>query len=161
MATNDNMNCVFCKNKTSGAHSCGICLKPCHAIPPCASSIEEKEEGFGAAVICGICAQGQKKPTSDSEDENLSDDIEEGSAKKKKKNCYSIDKKLEAIDYAKKHSMHETARHFNCCFPASLDQCLSVFRPVWINKPFKNALWWMFNMTGLSTISLVGQPYIG
>jgi hypothetical protein len=31
----------------------------------------------------------------------------------------------------------------------------------WINKPFKNALWWMFNMSGLSTISLVGQPYMG
>jgi hypothetical protein len=55
MATNDNMNCVFCKNKTSGAHSCGRCLKPCHAIPPCASSTEE--EGFGASVTCGICAQ--------------------------------------------------------------------------------------------------------
>jgi hypothetical protein len=67
MATNDIMNCVFCKNKTSGAHSCGLCLKPCHAIPPCASSTGE-EEGFGAAVICGICAQNQKKPKSDSED---------------------------------------------------------------------------------------------
>jgi hypothetical protein len=31
----------------------------------------------------------------------------------------------------------------------------------WINKPFKNALWWMFNMSGLSTISLVSQPYMG
>jgi hypothetical protein len=110
MAMNDNINCVFCKNKTSGAHSCGICLKPCHAIPPCASSIEEKEEGFGGSVTCGICAQN--KPMSDSEVENLSDDIEEGPLNKKKKNCYSIDKKLEAIDYAKKHSMHETARHF-------------------------------------------------
>jgi hypothetical protein len=93
------MNCVFCKNKTSGAHSCGICLKPCHAIPPCASSTEE--EGFGASVICGICVQDQKKPMSDSEVENLSDDIEEGPVKKKKKNCYSVDKKLEAVEYAK------------------------------------------------------------
>jgi hypothetical protein len=32
MATNEIMNCVFCKNKTSGAHSCGICLKPCHSL---------------------------------------------------------------------------------------------------------------------------------
>jgi hypothetical protein len=63
-------------------------------LPPCASSTGE-EEGFGEAVICGICAQDQKKPTSDSEDENLSDDIEEGPAKKKKKNCYSVDMKLE------------------------------------------------------------------
>jgi hypothetical protein len=76
MVTNDIMNCVFCKNKTSGAHSCGKCSKPCHAIPPCASSTGE--EGFGASVICGICALAQNKPTSDSELENLSEDIEEG-----------------------------------------------------------------------------------
>jgi hypothetical protein len=40
-----------------------------------------EEEGFGAAVICGICAQGQKNPKRDSDDENLSDDIEEGKEK--------------------------------------------------------------------------------
>jgi hypothetical protein len=112
MATNDIVNCVFCKNKTSGAHSCGLCLKPCHAIPPCASSTGE-EEGFGAEVICGICAQGQKNPKSDSDDENLSDDIEEGPVKKKEKNCYSVDKKLEAVEYAKKHSVKATARYFD------------------------------------------------
>jgi hypothetical protein len=46
-----NMDCVFCKNKTSGAHSCILCLKPCHAFPPCASSTGDgEEEGFGAVV---------------------------------------------------------------------------------------------------------------
>jgi hypothetical protein len=34
-----------------------------------------------------------------------------------------------------------------------LDQCLYVFRPVWINKPFKNALWWML-------ICLDYQPFL-
>jgi hypothetical protein len=58
-----------------------------------------------------ICALAQK-PTSDSELENLSEDIEEGPVKKRKLNCYSIDKKLEAIDYAKNHSIHDTARYF-------------------------------------------------
>jgi hypothetical protein len=115
MATNDIMNCVFCKIKTSGAHSCSTCLKHCHAIPPCASSIEE--EGFGASDICGICAQGQKKSASDSKLENLSEDKEEGPVKKKKKNCYTVDKKLEAVDYAKKHSIRATALHFNVARP--------------------------------------------
>jgi hypothetical protein len=91
--TKDIMNCVFCKNKTSGAHSCGKCSKPCHAIPPCASSTGE-EGGFGASVICGICALAQNKPTSDSELENLSEDIEEGPVKKRKLNCYSIDNEI-------------------------------------------------------------------
>jgi hypothetical protein len=86
-----------------------LSLVTCHVIPPCASSTDE--EGFGASVTCGICAQSQKKPTSDSEVENLSDDIEEGPVKKK--NCYTVDKKLEAVAYAKMHSIHATARHFN------------------------------------------------
>jgi hypothetical protein len=73
--------------------------------------INWRKRRFGAAVICGICAQVPKKPTSDSEDENLSDDIEKVPVKKK--NCYSVDKKLEAVDYAKKHSIHATAGHFN------------------------------------------------
>ncbi|CAB3988958.1 Hypothetical predicted protein [Paramuricea clavata] len=46
-----------------GSHSCKVCKKACHAIPPCAK-VNEDYDGFGAAVLCASCAatKGEAPP---------------------------------------------------------------------------------------------------
>ncbi|XP_071963117.1 uncharacterized protein [Antedon mediterranea] len=44
--------CGVC-GKECGSHTCKVCGKPTHGIPPCAG--EQHEEGFGAAVTCKQC----------------------------------------------------------------------------------------------------------
>lgn len=50
------LQCVTCSGSTSGAHSCTVCQKSCHAISSCASISDDQEEGFGSEVLCLGCA---------------------------------------------------------------------------------------------------------
>jgi hypothetical protein len=86
--------------------------------------------------MCGICAQAHDKSISDSEVENLSDDIEKGPMKKKKKNCYSVDKKLEAVDYVKTHSIRAVCFTTNnvVCFTTNFVLFVGYYFPGGLNK---------------------------
>lgn len=49
--------CCVCEKETIGAHYCGTCSKPVHAI--CGKS---DEEGFGSVVLCNNCSSSDHEP---------------------------------------------------------------------------------------------------
>ncbi|KAL3095159.1 hypothetical protein niasHT_025452 [Heterodera trifolii] len=130
--------CCYCKNPCSGAHQCWKCTKPCHAIAPC-SFAHDAEEGFGSKVTCCVCwldddvdqsasAVISTEPISNQNDEalsqfiteqivtednnNINDAAEWASQTKRKRRAYSIQEKVEILDFAKKSSIHAASRHF-------------------------------------------------
>ncbi|KAL3087207.1 hypothetical protein niasHS_009087 [Heterodera schachtii] len=130
--------CCYCINPCSGAHQCWKCKKPCHAITPC-SFAHDGEEGFGSKVTCCHCwlnddvdesasAVVSTEPISNQNDEalsqfiteqivtddnnNINDAAEWASQTKRKHRAYSIQEKVEILDFAKKSSIHAASRHF-------------------------------------------------
>ncbi|KAL3118388.1 hypothetical protein niasHT_001024 [Heterodera trifolii] len=131
--------CCYCINPCSGAHQCWKCKKPCHAITPC-SFAHDGEEGFGSKVTCCHCwlnddvdesasAVVSTEPISNQNDEalsqfiteqivtddnnnNINDAAECASQTKRKRRAYSIQEKVEILDFAKKSSIHAASRHF-------------------------------------------------
>ncbi|KAL3122220.1 hypothetical protein niasHT_002100 [Heterodera trifolii] len=130
--------CCYCKNPCSGAHQCWKCTKSCHAIAPC-SFAHNGEEGFGSKVTCCHCwlnddvdesasAVVSTEPISNQNDEalsqfiteqivtddnnNINDAAEWASQIKRKRRAYSIQEKVEILDFAKKSSIHAASRHF-------------------------------------------------
>ncbi|KAL3085429.1 hypothetical protein niasHT_031381 [Heterodera trifolii] len=130
--------CCYCINRCSGAQ-CWKCKKPCHAITPC-SFAHDGEEGFGSKVTCCHCwlnddfdesasALVSTEPISNQNDEalsqfiteqivtddnnnNINDAAECASQTKRKPRAYSIQEKVEILDFAKKSSIHAASRHF-------------------------------------------------
>ncbi|KAL3070781.1 hypothetical protein niasHS_016647 [Heterodera schachtii] len=133
--------CCYCNNPCSGAHQCWKCSKPCHAIAPCSFS-HDGEEGFGSKVTCCVCwlddgfevdqsasAVVSTEPISNNNDEalsqfineqivteennnNINDGVEWALQTKRKRRAYSIQEKVEIIDFTKKSSIHAASRHF-------------------------------------------------
>ncbi|KAL3086789.1 hypothetical protein niasHT_035572 [Heterodera trifolii] len=137
-AISESQVCCYCKNPCSGAHQCWKCTKPCHAIAPC-SFAHDAEEGFGSKVTCCVCwldddvdqsasAVISTEPISNQNDEalsqfiteqivtednnNINDAAEWASQTKRKRRAYSIQEKVEILDFAKKSSIHAASRHF-------------------------------------------------
>ena len=53
--------CTSCSQPTGGAHYCGTCKSPCHAIEPCSKRKAgvEYEEGYNTAVTCADCFEAE------------------------------------------------------------------------------------------------------
>ncbi|KAL7070553.1 hypothetical protein ACQ4LE_010691 [Meloidogyne hapla] len=110
------MLCCTCNTPTSGAHLCKICQKPCHAIEPCAISCGE--EGFGTNVICSDCfldIEDVEEVSKNNEDKFFEQELnceDENGTNPRKRRAYTINEKIEILDFSKKTSIHAASKHF-------------------------------------------------
>ncbi|KAL3096204.1 hypothetical protein niasHT_026144 [Heterodera trifolii] len=107
--------CCVCKAIYGGSHSCSVCKLPCHTF--CGDSGGVENEGFGGKVVCHNCVNEEgNAPIADQNDEReLRNNKEnEGTPTKDKKRHRNNDtvKKLEAVEWAQKNSIHAAAKKF-------------------------------------------------
>jgi len=102
--------CCSCNKTTTGGHYCKICKKPCHAIELC--SVSCGEEGYGTKVICSDCFIDVEVVEDSSEEENEDVSKKAYCKEAKKRRVYTINEKIEILDFSRKTSIHEASRKF-------------------------------------------------
>ncbi|KAF7635997.1 HTH CENPB-type domain-containing protein [Meloidogyne graminicola] len=103
--------CCTCNGRTSGAHICKVCEKPCHAIEPC--SVSDGNKGYGAKVICSdcfICVDDEVEGIEKNKENNNCDNKQK--LKSRKRRSFTIKEKIDILEFARNTSIHKASSHF-------------------------------------------------